>query len=246
MTGQPERPWLDRTLARLFDDGESAGFGSGWLSGTMSVFLGVLGLGAVACLSFPSLLTWSEARALYALWWIRPLVATVIGFAFALGLVSALLRRRKVLGLTGMGLALAASLAGGASVPVGATQGSTVGLGLDWFLLNLLLLALIFVPMERLFPQFPNQSTFRAGWTTDLMHFFVSHLLVQFSAWLTLVPATAALRLAFWPDLHATMSTLPFIVQFGMVVVLADLFEYGIHRLGRPTDERPFFDFRFP
>lgn len=218
-------------MARLFDDDGSSALGSGWLSGTASVFLGAVSVGAVACLHLPDLLTFPAIRPYYALWWIRPLVATVIGLAFGLGLLSALLRTRKVLGLTGMGLALAASLAGGAEVAVSAAPTSGVGLGLDWFLLNLLLLAVVFVPMERLFPHRSDQSTFRPGWTTDLLHFFVSHLLVQASAWLTLVPATAALRVLMWPDLHALVSAWPSLVQLGLIVLVADLGEYTIHRL---------------
>ncbi len=232
MTREPDaRPWLDRVVARVFDDGEPARLGSGWISGTASVFFGALSVGAVACLHLPEVLTWPGVRTVYALSWIRPLVATVIGTAFALGLLSALLRRRKVLGLTGMGLALLASLGGGASVPVDAPPDSSFGLGLDWFLLNLLLLALVFVPMERLFPQRPAQSTFRTGWTTDLVHFLVSHLLVQISAWLTLVPATTALRLWLWPDVHAWVAALPWVAQWLAIVLLADLGEYTMHRL---------------
>ena len=143
------RPALDRWLAQLFDDQDETRFGSGWASGTISVFLGVLSVGAVACFHLPEVLTSPAVRAVYSLSWIRPLVATVIGAAFFLGLLSALLRRRKVLGFTGMGLALLASIMGGASVPVTGVADNGLGLGLDWFLLNVFLLALVFVPMER-------------------------------------------------------------------------------------------------
>lgn len=224
------RPTLDRWLARLFDDDEGTQIGSGWLSGTASVFLGALAVGAVACLHVPQVLTWPTVRAVYALSWIRPLIATVIGAAFFLGLLSALLRQRRVLGLTGMGLALVASLAGGASVPVADVSGDGLGLGFDWFLLNLLLLALVFVPMERLFPQRPAQSTFRRGWTTDLLHFFFSHLLVQLSAWLTLAPAAAATHVWLAPGLHSAVAGLPWLVQFLLIVLVADLGEYTMHR----------------
>lgn len=231
MSDLDRRPPLDKRLAHVFDDTGSTRIGSGWLSGTSSVFLGTLCVGAVACLHWPDLLTFPGSRALYALWWVRPLIAVLIGLAFGLGLLSALLRPRKVLGLSGMGLALAASLAGGADVPISAPPDSTFGLGLDWFLLNLLLLAVVFVPLERLFPQRPTQSTFRPGWTTDVLHFFVSHLLVQLSAWLTLAPAAAALRVLLWPDLHAVVSALPVLLQFALIVVVADLGEYTMHRL---------------
>jgi len=36
-------------------------------------------------------------------------------------------------------------------------------IGMDWFLLDLLLMALIYVPLERLWPQYPEQGTFRKG-----------------------------------------------------------------------------------
>ena len=182
------RPALDRWFAHLFDDAEPTRVGSGWASGTAAVFLGLLGLLGVICLHFPALLTWTELRARYPMDTIRTLLGVVIGLAFLLGLISAVLRRRKVLGLTGVGLALAASLLGGATVPIEGPVDGGVGLGLDWFLLNLLLLAVLFVPMERLFPQRPAQSTFRPGWTTDTIHFLVSHLLVQVSTLLTLAP----------------------------------------------------------
>ena len=45
--GRDDRPLLDRWLARAFDDDEPVRIGSGWLSGTASVFLGLLGLLAV-------------------------------------------------------------------------------------------------------------------------------------------------------------------------------------------------------
>src|SRR5689334_15088659 len=137
---------LDAHVARIFDDSEPSHFGSGWLSGTASVFLGTIGLGAVACFYFPELLTSPDVRARLPMPIVRTLIQLVIGFAFLLGLISTMLRRRKVLGITGIALALAASLAGGGNVPVeGAVQSTPVYLGLDWFLLNVLLLAVLFV-----------------------------------------------------------------------------------------------------
>ena len=58
-------------------------------------------------------------------------------------------------------------------------------------MLNVLLTALVFVPLERAFPLRAGQTTFRFGWATDGMHFLVSHLAVQTLSFLTLLPATA-------------------------------------------------------
>ena len=62
---------LDRLFQRVFGDAEPEHWGTGWISGTLSVFLGVLGLAAVACLIWPQLLTSPDVRALLPLTWVR-------------------------------------------------------------------------------------------------------------------------------------------------------------------------------
>lgn len=52
-------------------------------------------------------------------------------------------------------------------------------IGLDWFLLDLFLMALIYVPLERLWPQYPKQGTFRNEWTLDVVYFMSIHLPLQ-------------------------------------------------------------------
>ncbi|NCX17981.1 MAG: AI-2E family transporter [Acidimicrobiia bacterium] len=107
---------------------------------------------------------------------------------------------------------------------------ATAYLGLDWFLLNLALLALIFAPLERLWP-LRSQSVFRTGWTTDSVYFLVSHLLVQGMTLLTLLPATVIFAWAVNPGLQEFVRTLPFLVQCLACAVLADLVQYTVHRL---------------
>ena len=227
---------LDARVARIFDDPDPAHFGSGWLSGTASVFLGILGLGAVACFYWPELLTSPDVRARLPIPLVRTLVQLVIGLAFLLGLISTALRRRKVLGVTGMALALAASLAGGGNVPVqGAVQTTPVYLGLDWFLLNALLLAVLFVPLERIWPLHREQSVFRPGWTTDGIYLFVSHLLVQVSTLLTLMPARVLFAWAVHPSIQRAVQSQPAVLQFAECVFVADFTEYWVHRLFHRT-----------
>ena len=227
---------LDASVARIFDDREPTRFGSGWMSGTTSVFLGVLGLGAVACFHFPDLLTSPDVRARLPIPLIRTLVQITIGLAFLLGLLSTMLRRRKVLGATGMAFALAASLAGGGNVQVdGAVRSTPMYLGLDWFLINVLLLVLLFVPLERIWPHRREQSVFRAGWTTDAVHLFISHLLVQVSTLLTLMPARVLFSWLVHPAVQAAVQTQPAVIQFLQCVFVADLTEYWVHRLFHRT-----------
>ncbi len=108
---------LDRRVAHVFGDDEPTHFGSGWISGTISVFLGLMAVGAVICFYIPELLTSPEVRAVLPIPLIRTLIQLVIAFGFLLGLLSALLRRRKVLGFSGIALAMLAALGGGGACP---------------------------------------------------------------------------------------------------------------------------------
>jgi hypothetical protein len=143
---------------------EPTTFGSGWVSGVMSASLGLLGLGAVLCFQFPELLTTPEARALYPVPWVRALLHLVLVGAFVLGVISLTLRRNKALGTVGVVSTLAAALLGGSRVPVEGELNQGPFLGLDWFLLNLILYSLIFIPLERLFARLPEQGIFRPNW----------------------------------------------------------------------------------
>lgn len=190
-----DRPLLDRWLARAFDDREPVRIGSGWLSGTASVFLGLVGLLAVLVLWFPEWLSTPRFRSLYPMPLVRGAIQVTIAAGFVTGCLSLLLRRRKVLGIVGASLSVLAALLGGGGVELPDSLEPRPTLGLDWFVLNLFLLALLFVPLERFFPRLPEQSSFRLGWTTDTVHFFVSHGLVQVLSFLILLPAVTVSRL---------------------------------------------------
>ena len=204
-------------------------FGAGWISGVCAVALGTVGAGAVLCIRYPALLTVPDARALYPLDLVRLLVHLVLVGAFGLAVLSIALSRRAPLGVTALALVVAALLLGGSQVEVGSVEGARY-LGLDWFLLNVLVFAMLFVPLEQLFARVP-QRVLRPGWTTDLAHFAVSHLLVQVTVLLTLMPAAILFRWAVHPVVHAGVAAQPLIVQFVEIVVVADLAEYAIHRL---------------
>ncbi len=211
--------------------GYDARFGSGWISGVCSLAFGLLAVGAVLCMLFPDLLTTAEARARYPLPVIRFLVHLVIVAALGLGTLSVVLSRRLPLGLAGAGLAGLAVLLGGSQVEIGEISGRRTALGLDWFLLNLFVFGLMFVPLERLFALRPEQGVFRRGWLTDLLHFLVSHLLVQVTVLLTLLPATIFFRWAVDSRVQAAVAAQPAVLQFVEIVVVADLAEYAVHRL---------------
>ena len=114
---------LEQRINEIFGDDQPSGFGTGWWSGVLSAFFGVLAFGAVICLHFPQLLSSPELRPYYPMDLMRLLIQAVIVGAILCGVISAMLRKKKVLALTGMLFALGATLLGGASVPINAGSG---------------------------------------------------------------------------------------------------------------------------
>ena len=222
---------LEHKINQLFGDDEPSGFGTGWWSGVLSAFFGVLALGAVVCLHFPQLLTSPELRAFYPMPVMRLVIQGVILGAIVFGVISALLRRKKILGLTGMTLALLATLLGGASVPINETLHAGPAIGLDWFLLDMLLMTAIFSPMEVLWPAYRSQGVFREEWVLDIVYFMSTHFPIQITSFLILLPATQLTRILGIPAVLDAMGHLPWLVQFLLAVLVADLCEYAIHRL---------------
>lgn len=177
--------------------------------GTASVVLGALAVLAVLAFAYPTVLTTAEFRGHYPVAVLRALLEATIGVTFLLGAASLMLRRRKMLGLTGLALAGVATLAGGGDVALGDGLNLGLTIGVDWFVLNVLLTAMVFVPLERTFPLRDAQTTFRFGWATDGVHFLVSHLAVQTLSFLTLLPATALAALWQPAGLQHTVTSLP-------------------------------------
>ncbi len=204
--------------------------GRRWLPGILALFLASLSGFAVLCLHFPEQLTTPELRAVYPMQMIRTLIAGALAASAGTGALAVALDRGRRLGALALVVAGAAQLAGGASVEVTGPVAASPHLGLDWFVLDLVVLVAVFVPLERAFARRPAQPVFRQGWRTDVVHFFASHLLVQLSALLTLSPALLLFRWAAWPALQQAVAGQPLAVQLVLAVLAADLAGYAAHR----------------
>ena len=220
---------IEEKINRFFGDEESTAFGTGWWSGVLSAFFGFLAFGGVLCLLFPQVLTAPELREHYSVRAIRILILSLIVAAMVLGILSSALRRKKVLGVTGLLFATGATALGGSSVQINEKLGNGPAIGFDWFLLDMLLMALIYVPLERLWPQYPEQGTFRKEWTTDVVYFMSTHLPIQILSFLVLLPATQATRYLGVPALQVSIAKLPWLLQFLVAILVADIAEYFIH-----------------
>ena len=220
---------LEQKIHDFFGDAEATGFGSGWWSGILSVFCGFLAFGAVLCLHFPQILTSPELRVHYPMHTIRILIQCLIVAGVVFGVLSCLLRKKKVLAFTGMLFAIAATALGGSSVQINETLHNGFAVGLDWFLLDLLLMAVIYVPLERLWPQYPEQGTFRNQWTLDIVYFMSTHFPLQILSFLVLLPATQATKYLGIPALQQFIARMPWLLQFFLAIVVADVAEYFVH-----------------
>jgi lathosterol oxidase len=172
-----------------------------------------------------------ELREIYPVPYIRALLHLILVSSFVLGVVSLMLRQSKAAGLSGIALTLIAALMGGSQVQIDGEMRDGPFLGLDWFLLNLIVFSALFIPLEQYFPKRTEQPVFRPSWRTDLTYFFFSAVFVQLTTILTLKPAMILFQWAVNAEIQAWVGSLPFVVQFLAILLAADLMQYWVHRL---------------
>ena len=217
-----------RLRAELEAPAGAKGLGSGWLSGTLAFLVSAGCLILVISRHYSSLLTTPELRALFDHAAFRPVLFVLMVVAYLLAVLNLILRPSKVLGMIAIGLTLMAGLIGGlAATPVAA---GGVFFGLDFFVLNVVLTGILFVPLERLFPLIPEQRLFRQEWREDLFYYFVSSMMVQVLTFLAMAPATAVNAATAWASFRASVGSQPWLLQVAEIMVLTDLVQYWVHR----------------
>lgn len=205
-------------------------FGQGIISGYISVFLGISTLLGVICFKYPEWLTTPEFREIYTGESMKLLLTACIIAAMFFAVLSFMLSKKKKWPLIGIILSAATVIIGGFDVDPRAVDKTGWYLGLDWLLLDLFLMAIIFVPIEMVFPKRKNQSTFHEEWRTDLVYFCVSHLLIQFFGIITQQPAQLFFGWMGLSGLHTWVQSLPFVVELLFAFFITDLFQYWTHR----------------
>lgn len=205
-------------------------FGKGWISGYLSIFLGVASLIAVLCFMFPSWFTTPDLRVNYPVALFRVILMILLLGSFACALISFLLSRQKRLALLGIAFSGIAILLGGWNVEVGEIHPTAFPIGLDWLVLDLVMLAFIFIPLEVLFPQKVQQETLHSELTTDLIYFALSHLFVQVVGVIAQAPATILFGDLGLKKFQSHVQALPFIVQLFLALFCTDVVQYWCHR----------------
>jgi sterol desaturase/sphingolipid hydroxylase (fatty acid hydroxylase superfamily) len=224
----PEHP--HRRRRRWFVTHEPQAFGHGWISGTVGAVLGLAALALAVARALPAAFATPELRLHLQAPPVAPALLAAIVLAIGFAAASSWLRRNQTLAIVALGsasLALAVHLTTPPAARA-AGDGGAPSLGLDVFALSLLVYTALFVPLERLWPRRPEQPTFRDEWWTDFAWFVLSALAVQLTAFVVLTPAVvldAALG-----DPGPRLGGLPFAAQFVLVIAVADLVQYLIHR----------------
>lgn len=200
-------------------------------AGVVAGILGALCVLGEFCFLFPHYLVARDAMDFYVshLALMRGILQACILATFALGSLSVVLIRSKAYGLTGIGLATIALLLGGSEAEALTSKPRVWTAGLDYFLLELLVLAMIFVPMERIWA-LREAKIFRPGWQTDLKHFFASHAGVQVLSFLTMIPVQVLFAWTFDFQFQKYVAAQPLVLQFCEILLVADLVSYWVHR----------------
>jgi sterol desaturase/sphingolipid hydroxylase (fatty acid hydroxylase superfamily) len=193
--------------------------------------LGALCVIAELCFRFPHHLVYNEARAFYVahIGAFRTLLLASIVVTFVLGCAGVLLARGSRHGVMGLVLGVVAILLGGPHAEAVTSEPRAISAGIDYFVLSLLVLALLFVPMERVWP-LRTQAVFRRGWQTDLAHFFTNHAGVQLLAFVSIVPVQLFFAWVVDSPLQRAVASQPLWVQLAEVLLVVELASYWTHR----------------
>ena len=204
--------------------------GEGKISGYLSIFLSLISFGAVICFLFPEYLTTEEFRDKYPIEIIRWVLFSTLAASFLFAFLSLLLSKKAKYAFAGMTISIIAILLGGSGIEVKEFEQSIVSISLDWMLLEILALSLIFIPIEMFYPKRPEQTKFHTEWKTDLIYLFKAQLLVQYTAASVKLPAELFFSDIGMQEVQSVISNLPFMLQLFLAMFTADLFQYTIHR----------------
>lgn len=204
--------------------------GRGLASGIVALVLGIACLLGVLAFHFPQYLTTPELRRSYDVALMRQLLYWGMVLGGAIALFNIVFGRVRWLSALSFALVLLALALGGHRVEVGDFPDGTPYIGLDWFVLDLLGSALVFVFIEKLFPLRRGQPVFRPHWQTDFQHFVVNHMLVGFVLLATNLLVHRLFGWAAHDGVRGWVAGLNFWLALFLLVLVADLVQYWTHR----------------
>ena len=205
--------------------------GQGIVTGVLALSLAFLCLLGVLAFHFPEYLTTPQLRKSYDVAFMRQLLFWSMVVAGGLSLVNIAFNRSRWLSGFAFLLVVLGALLGGHKVEVDPNfPDHTPYIGLDWFILDLLGSALIFIFIEKLFALRKDQPVFRPEWQTDFHHFLVNHMVVGFVLLATNLMVHKFFGWAAHDGIRGWVAHLPFWAGLFLIILVADLVQYWTHR----------------
>lgn len=205
--------------------------GRGLVTGAIALSLAILCFLGVMAFHFPQYLTTPQLRQQYDVGLMRQLLFAAMVIAGGLSLVNVLFNRARWLSTFAFALVTLSALLGGHQVEVNPNfPDHTPYIGMDFFILDLLGSALIFIFIEKLFALRKDQPVFRPEWQTDFHHFIVNHMVVGF---MLLATNLLVHNLFGWVPVEGArgwIAALPFWAALPLIILVADLAQYWTHR----------------
>lgn len=197
----------------------------------ISAFLGVMAILAVAAFHFPEYLTTPTLREHYQPQQVRTLLYVGLVLATILSATSLFFSQLKLHSAIGLSCVLLAWLAGGADVSYGdRIRDSQFYISLDWVLLDLTLIATLFINLELFFRLKKDQGILRRGWQVDLAHYVTNHIFNGAIVFVLFLPAQWITGQFSLQSLHIFISDLPLLVQVLLIMLVTDFSQYWVHR----------------
>lgn len=214
-------------------DDKTAAIRPAFLNGMayVAAFLAVMGLFAVVAFHFPEYLTTPRLREIYSEQQVRTVLFAGLMLGSLLALIGLFFSQMKRLSLLALFLLGAAWLAGGAGVPIeGPVRSPVFYVSLDWVLLDLLLIAVLFISLELFFRLREDQVILRRDWQVDLAHYVANHLFNGLIVVLLFIPANAIEARFGVLAVQDFLSSLWLPVQVFLIMLVTDFTQYWIHR----------------
>ena len=221
---------LRKVVSQLETPRDERPLGSGWLSGTLALLASITGILLVLLRWYPETLSYPEIAFIQDSGLVTAFLRFVLLAGYALSLLSLILSTRKSLGWTALALSVVASLMATTQPQYAGDAPQSLYFGLDYFIVNVLIVGFLFVPLERFFPARSEQTVFRAEWQEDMFYYLVSSMLVQILGFITLAPANFVNSNIPLDDFRIHIVNLPFVVQVIIIMAATDFVQYWVHR----------------
>ena len=221
---------LRKITAQLETPRDQRPLGSGWLSGALALLASLAGVLIVLVRWFPQTFSYPDIAFVHDSGVVTVALRFVLLSGYALALLSLILSQRKTLGWTALAISVVASLMATTQPQSASEAPQSLYFGLDYFIVNVLVVGFLFVPLERFFPARSEQTVFRAEWQEDMFYYLVSSMLVQVLGFLTLAPANYVNAEVQLDDVRIYIVQLPFWLQVVIIMMATDFVQYWVHR----------------